>query len=86
MSNPFQTLFDEGKEIIMVGFFVFIALIFFSALGSISGTQPEARVVVEQGQEAISYLWVLYLGLPSVGIIFLIIWLVKKAKDTSVQL
>ena len=84
MTNPFQAIIDEGKELIFLGFFVVVCLIILGALATIPGITPEAKAVAEQGQQTISWLWIFYLGLPSVGLIVgIVIWVVKKTENQS---
>jgi hypothetical protein len=85
MTNPFSAIFDEAKGILIVGFMIIIFLIIFGALATMPGTTPEAKAVAEQGQQTISWLWIFYLGLPSVGIIVaIIVWINKKTKIRGV--
>lgn len=84
MTNPFQAILDEGKELIVLGFFVIICLIILGTLITIPGITPEAKAVAEQGQQTISWLWMFYLGLPSVGVIVaIVIWVVKKTENQN---
>ena len=86
MPNPLEAIFDEGKELIFVGLLVVVALIIFGTLATLPGAPPEAKAIAEQSQETISWLWLFYLGLPSIGIIVAIIWFVRKVNNISTQI
>ena len=82
MTNPFQAMFDNAKEILIGGFLVVVFLIILGILVTMPGATPEVKVVAEQGQQTISWLWLFYLGLPSVGVIVaVIVWIKKKTEN-----
>ena len=83
MTNPFQAMFDNAKEILIGGFLVVVFLIILGILVTMPGATPEVKVVAEQGQQTISWLWLFYLGLPSVGVIVaVIVWTKKKTNES----
>ena len=81
--NPLADFIDEFKELIVVGFMVFVFILILGILATIPGAPPEAKVVAEQGQEAINYMWIIYLGIPSTALIGFIIWIVIKIKKAG---
>ena len=66
MSNPFQAMVNDAKEIVIGSLLVITFLIILGTLATMPGIAPEAKAVAEQGQESISWLWIFYLGLPAV--------------------
>lgn len=82
MKNPILVMFDDAKEVVIGGFIVVTLLIILGALAMMPGVTPEAKIVAEQGQQTISWLWLFYLGLPATGIIIAIIVWIKKSTES----
>jgi hypothetical protein len=78
MSNPIQEFFDNVREIVIGSIIVIFFVIILGTLAIMPGATPEVKEIAEQGQQTISWVWIFYLGLPSVGIILAIILWVKK--------
>jgi cyanate permease len=83
MVNSVQAIFDEVKEAIIICFISVFFIIILGTLATIPGASQETKTIAEQGQQTINWLVIFYLGLPSVGFIALIVWIVKKIKDSA---
>jgi hypothetical protein len=84
MKNPISAMFDDAKELFVVGIMVIVFLIILGILATMPGITPEAKAVAEQGQQTISWIWIFYLGLPSVGVIIaIIIWVKKRTENPN---
>ena len=83
MTNLILAMVEDAKELIIGFFIVVVFLIIFGTFATMQGISPEAKTVAEQGQQTISWLWIFYLGLPSVGIIGVIVWIVLEIKKTE---
>ena len=83
MTNPFQAIFDDTRELLIGGFIVVVCLIILGTLATMPGITSEAKAVAEQGQQTISWFWLFYLGLPSFGIILTVILWIRKIKNSE---
>lgn len=82
MTNPLNAFVGEAREAFIV---VIIAIMGIIVLATI-GTSLRMQALTDQMINSISWGVLLYLALPSTALIILIIWIVKKFRDSSSNL
>ena len=84
MADSIQAFFNDTREILIGSIIVIFFIIISGTLATMPGATSEVKTVAEQGQQTISWLWIFYLGLPSVGIILaIVLWIKKNLFDSQ---
>ena len=89
MTNPFNEIKKEiiGGLVIIILVIAFVGI--YEALKTMPGSTPQTQAIAEQGEQFTIWAALLYLGLPSMAIIGLFIWIFRTLKgstDSSPQL